>query len=675
MGLPAKLLLSFLVLSLAPIAVMTGLSLKHLVTIQATAVDETRALLISTQINRITERLGQESTRLASVFRRLRDEIHVVRRFAEEFLADPDAFSYRNGSRYRVAPDGSYGNPRDDGNSVLFVPRYRPGLLPLARATEAFDVVARPLVEREERVVLVWIILREGLTRAYPWRDFGDMPREKDYTTWPFYYLADPSHNPAGGEVFTDLYLDPLSGEWMISCLSPVYVEGAHVATVGVDVTVDNLLRDIAAIRLSSGSSSALLSGSRILAASENFPLAALGLDPSRPAHGQDLGEAGEPEVAALFTALPGSDGGVRFLKGGGRWFVGSAAVVPPGWRIAVLVPEDDVVGPAYESAGRILRETDRIRSNFIHILVFATLGVLALTWIVAVHQSRGLRTLLRGIRRFGEGDLRHRLPEGSGDAGRLARALNSMAEGLQQKKRELDRVYAEVEQERKLSAVGRLAAGVAHEVNTPLATIATYAQLLRRRADLSPEAKEDLDVVLGEVRRIQEKVSGLLDLARIETPSRAPADLNRLVREVVGLARHEAEARGCLLRTDLDPALPVLNVDRSGMKQVLWNLIGNALDAQDTAGSVWVRTRGPDGQGPPRVVLEVEDDGPGIPEHLLPKVFEPFFTTKDVGQGTGLGLPVSFRIVKNHGGRMEVENRRPRGCVFRVVIPVEAEP
>ncbi|WP_025324119.1 HAMP domain-containing histidine kinase [Deferrisoma camini] len=675
MGLPAKLLLGFLVLSLAPIAVMTGLSLKHLVTIQATAVDETRALLISAQINRMTERLAQESTRLASVFQRLRDEIHVVQRFAEAFRADPEAFPYRNGSRYRIAPDGSYGNPDDDGNSVLFVPRYRPDLTRLARATEVFDVVARPLVEREERIVLAWIILKEGLTRAYPWRDFGDMPREKDYTTWPFYYLADPSHNPAREEVFTDLYLDPLSGEWMISCLAPVYVGGDHVATVGMDVTVDNLLRDIAAIRLSPDSSSALLSGNRILAASENFPLAALGLDPSRPAHGQDLGEAGEPEVAALFASLPGTGEGVRFLKGGGRWFVGAATVAPPGWRIAILVPEDDVVGPAYESAGRILSETDRIRSNFIHILVFSTLGVLGLTWLVAVHQSRGLRTLLRGIRRIGEGDLKYRLPEGPGDAGRLASALNSMAEGLQQKKRELERVYAEVEQERKLSAVGRLAAGVAHEVNTPLATIATYAQLLRRRPDLPPEVQDDLNVVLGEVRRIQDKVGGLLDLARLEGPCRVSADLNRLVQDVVGLARHEAEARGCLLRTQLDPALPAVRVDRSGMKQVLWNLIGNALDAQGAGGAVWVRTRGPNGQGPHRVVLEVEDEGPGIPEHLLPKVFEPFFTTKEVGQGTGLGLPVSFRIVRSHGGRMEVENRRPRGCVFRVEIPVEEDP
>ncbi|RMG92659.1 MAG: sensor histidine kinase [Candidatus Dadabacteria bacterium] len=664
MGLPAKLILSFLVLALAPIGVMTALSLGHLRTIQVAAVEETRALLISAQMNRMTEKLGQESERLAGGFRRLADEVHVLRRFVERVVAGDGALAGRNGSVYALAADGSFGNFADDGNSVLFVPKFRPELLPLVQRTEVFDLVARPVVEREERIVLAWMILRDGITRAYPWRDFGGMPRDKDYTTWPFYYLADPDHNPGRGEVFTDLYLDPLSHEWMISCLSPAYVGGEHVATVGMDVTVDKLLREIGTIRVSEGSASALLAGPRILAASGNFPLADLGLDPSRPAHGQDLSSSSLAEVS---RDLAGDPAGVHYLRGG-RWFVATAGVRPPGWRLALLVPEDDVVGPAYESAGKILRETDRIRLNFVHILVFATLGVVGLAWLVAVHQSKGLRVLLRGIRRIGEGHLGHRLPEGKGDTGRLARALNSMAESLQEKKRELERAYAEVEQERKLSAVGRLAAGVAHEVNNPLATIATYAQLLCRNPELPPDAREDLAVVLEEVRRIRDKVGALLDLARSDASQRVPTDLNRLIEEMVGLIRHEAQSREIRLETDLDPSVPALALDRSGIRQVLWNLLGNALDAQGTGGRVRVATR----LDTTVVALEVEDEGPGVPDPLLPKIFEPFFTTKEVGQGTGLGLAVSFRLVRNHGGKIEVENRTPVGCVFRVVLPTD---
>ena len=675
-GLAAKLFVSFVLLSLLPIAVMSVLSLRHLLTIQRVSVQETRTLLISGQINRMRERLSEEALRLSGLFSRIQDEAHALKAFAEGVLASPGAFGYRNGSRYRLAADGSYGNPTDDGNSVLFVPKYAPGLEPLARATESLDLLMRPLAAREARMVLSWIILREGLTRAFPWRDFARMPRDKDYTTWPFYYLAGPEANPSGAEVFTDLYLDPLSGEWMISCLAPVYVGGEHAATVGIDITIQNLLRDIAEIKVSDRSSSLLLSGTKVLAASENLPVEQLGLDPSRPSHGQDLADSSLEEVRQAVDALSRRTEGVEFVRGGLGSFLGFSSVEPPGWRIVILVPESDVIGPAYESAGKILSETMSIRRNFVHILVFSLLAVVALTWLVFAHQSRGLRDLLRGIRRLGEGDLGHRLQVGSGEFGRLARALNSMAEGLQHKKRELQRAYAEVEQERKLSAVGRLAAGVAHEVNNPLATISTYAQMLLRRRDLPPDAVRDLATVIEEVRRIQGKLRNLLDLSRLQSPVRTEVDPNGLVGEVVDLARHEAAARGVTVRTDLDPRVPVMSIDRSGMKQVLWNLLGNALDAQGSGGRVDVRTAFEEnGAGPGWVSLEVEDRGPGVPEELLPKIFEPFFTTKEVGQGTGLGLAVSYRIVRSHGGRIEVENLDGRGCRFRVFLPVEETP
>jgi signal transduction histidine kinase len=245
------------------------------------------------------------------------------------------------------------------------------------------------------------------------------------------------------------------------------------------------------------------------------------------------------------------------------------------------------------------------------------------------------------------------------------------MADGLQDKKRELQRVYAEVEQSRKLAAVGRLAAGVAHDVNNPLATISTYAQILMRRPGIPGEARQDLDVVMAEIRRIQEKLRNLLDLSRLQSPVKGSLDLDRLVQEVTALARHEAEARGTSLRLALSAHGATLHGDRSGLKQVLWNLLGNAIDAQGAGGEVWVRTSVAwENGGPPTFALEVEDQGPGIPEHVLPKIFEPFFTTKEVGQGTGLGLAVAYRIVQSHGGRIDVENRLPRGCLFRVVLP-----
>ncbi|NTU60177.1 MAG: two-component sensor histidine kinase, partial [Deltaproteobacteria bacterium] len=146
-----------------------------------------------------------------------------------------------------------------------------------------------------------------------------------------------------------------------------------------------------------------------------------------------------------------------------------------------------------------------------------------------------------------------------------------------------------------------------------------------------------------------------------------------RLVEDVAGLARHEAEARGIELRLVLDPEVPELHLDRSGIKQVLWNLLGNAIDAQGPGGAIEVRCRweAPNGSaGGGALVLEVEDRGPGIPDELLPRIFEPFFTTKEVGQGTGLGLAVAYSVVRSHDGRIEVENLPAGGCVFRITLP-----
>lgn len=115
-------------------------------------------------------------------------------------------------------------------------------------------------------MVLAWMVHRNGVTRAYPWRDFNQMPRDRKITSWPFYCLADPSNNPTKKVLFTPAYLDPLSREWMISCLYPVYVRGRFEATIGINLTIENLLREVSGIRLPKGASSLLLTGDDFVA-------------------------------------------------------------------------------------------------------------------------------------------------------------------------------------------------------------------------------------------------------------------------------------------------------------------------------------------------------------------------------------------------------------------------
>jgi signal transduction histidine kinase len=246
------------------------------------------------------------------------------------------------------------------------------------------------------------------------------------------------------------------------------------------------------------------------------------------------------------------------------------------------------------------------------------------------------------------------------------------MAYNLQEKKRELQRAFAEMEQGRKLTAVGRLAAGVAHEVNNPLATISTYTQMILRRNDIPGDVSENMKVVMGEIQRIQAQLRNLLDLSRLQSPVITEIDPNSIVKEIVDLVRYEASARDVNLSTTLCDDDRTIPADCSGFKQVVWNLLRNALDVQERGGTISVETCFTSGEGEAcSFVIVVADEGPGISESNLVHIFEPFFTTKEVGEGTGLGLSIVYNIVKSHGGTIDARNRTPKGCLFEVTFPI----
>lgn len=668
-----KILLGFGLIWVMPIMLMLFMSSRHLQTIKNTAVEGARDVLISSQEKHLQELLIKEASKLSVLFTRIQDETYMLGSFTQSLLKNPTQLSFRNGSRYDMNHEGYYGNSINDGNSVLYVPRYEPAQDPVIVVTESMDLLLKPLAEREGRMLLAYMIHRSGVTRAFPWRDFTRMPRDRDITAWPFYYLADPSHNPGKKVLFTPAYLDPLSREWMISCLFPVYVKGRFEATIGIDLTIEHLLREISGSKLSKGSSSLLVAGNEIVAASANLPLEALGLDAKIPSHGQKLTESTSQDIKEMMRHLQTEKGNITRIKTPSlRAFAVQATVEPLGWKIVYLVPEDEVTAPASESAGKILAETNEMRSNFIHILLFALFGVVSITGAVIFYQSRGLRTLLRGIFELGSGNLSHRIPEDQSEFSQLAKALNSMALNLQEKKRELQRAFAEMEQGRKLTAVGRLAAGVAHEVNNPLATISTYTQMVLRRSDIPEDVSENMKVVMGEIQRIQAQLRNLLDLSRLQSPVIADICPNSIVIEIVDLVRYETTARGVDLTVTLCDDNRTIPVDCSGFKQVIWNLLRNALDVQEKGGTISVLTCfRPDEGTSSSFVIEVADEGPGISESNFTHIFEPFFTTKEVGEGTGLGLSIVYNIVKNHGGTIDVRNRTPKGCIFEVSFPV----
>jgi len=225
-----------------------------------------------------------------------------------------------------------------------------------------------------------------------------------------------------------------------------------------------------------------------------------------------------------------------------------------------------------------------------------------------------------------------------------------------------------------RLTTAGRLAAGVAHELNNPLATIAGCAESLQgqlgaveRAMTESTDFRHYLGLIEEEAYRCKEITGSLLQFVRDPGSHREPTDLNSIVVKAVELLARQKRFTGSHVVTDLDVALPPVAVNEGQLRQVCLGLASNALEAMEGRGTLTVRSR----VGHGSVEIELEDEGPGIPEENLARIFHPFFTTKPPGQGTGLGLAIAQGIVTDHGGRIEVTSVVGRGSIFRVVLPL----
>jgi two-component system NtrC family sensor kinase len=235
--------------------------------------------------------------------------------------------------------------------------------------------------------------------------------------------------------------------------------------------------------------------------------------------------------------------------------------------------------------------------------------------------------------------------------------------------------------QAEKLAAIGQLAAGVMHEINNPLATIAACAESLGYRIEdlvksgvtIAPETHDFLGIIENEVVRCKQIVDGLLDFSRPKQPRKERVNINDVVERTLFLLKHHVRFKKLTVQTELDPGIgrvPQANTEQ--LVQVLMALLINAMDAMGERGTVRIVTKsGPDAKH--GAILEVIDTGHGIARGELGKIFEPFYTTKAPGQGTGLGLSICYGLVQEHGGVIEVDSVLGQGSTFRVVLPVVA--
>ena len=225
--------------------------------------------------------------------------------------------------------------------------------------------------------------------------------------------------------------------------------------------------------------------------------------------------------------------------------------------------------------------------------------------------------------------------------------------------------------QAEKLTSIGLLAAGVAHEVNTPLAVISNYAQMLAKQLPASDQRGQLVEKIVKQTFRASEIISSLLNFSRTAAAEFAEVNLNRTLRDTLGLMEPQLRSGRVEVEAELDETLPVVRGDAGKLQQVFLNLLVNARDAMPQGGQLTIRTRHHNS----RVQVEISDTGVGIPAENLGKIYDPFFTTKATGRGTGLGLAVSYGIIQEHSGSIHCSSRPGQGTSFLIEFPLAAIP
>jgi signal transduction histidine kinase len=313
--------------------------------------------------------------------------------------------------------------------------------------------------------------------------------------------------------------------------------------------------------------------------------------------------------------------------------------------------------------------------STFITVVLVVLAISLSLWLLVNLPVNRMVRTMARAEK----GDLKARAEiHRQDELGRLAHSLNSMLEQLDFSDQELKKFHAEqLKRADRLATLGELAAGIAHEIKNPLAGIAGATQVLAREFPEDDPRRPVTAEILKLIERLDTTIRDLLDFARPSTPKIVPTDLQEVMSSTLFLAERmpEMKRQGIDIATDIGPEMPWVPVDPDLIRQAFLNLTVNAVQAMPEGGTLTVTMR-PSADPelgevhPPEDYVSVafSDSGAGIEEGMLRNIFTPFFTTKT--QGTGLGLPISMRIIEQHGGRITVESKAGQGTVFRIYLP-----
>jgi len=387
------------------------------------------------------------------------------------------------------------------------------------------------------------------------------------------------------------------------------------------------------------------------------------------------LNEAGERAVGTRVAANVYH----QVVEKGMPWI--DRAFVVNNWYITAYEPirslSGSVIGILY--VGILEEKYSDLRRQ----AVFTFLGITSLSMITAfiisyllsTNISRSIRKLAHASHEMAAGNLDTSVDiKAKDELGELAGTFNFMALALKERDERL-KEYAtkKIMESERLALIGQLAAGVAHEINNPLQGILAYSCLLVENSAADDPNRALLEKVAQQATRCKNIIRGLLDFSRETRPQMSYQQVNVILQETLSLVERQALFQNIAIVRNLNPSLPPAVIDPSQMQQVFMNIVINAAEAMEGGGTLTVTTRTDASNR--FIEVEITDTGIGIAKENLEKIFDPFFTTKGVGHGTGLGLAVSYGIVKKHHGALEVRSEIGKGATFIIRLPMVAAP
>jgi len=633
---------------------------------------ETKARSIEVGGQPLFDAIVVEIGKIRWEIQRIDDNARMLSGFAERIFGQHGGQGLIHpASQSRPVFEGGYHSAKIEGRETSSV--FLGGMKRLAssdrqflRVSKYMDLIFVPLVQNNPHILFVHIMNKRGVTRGYPWKDFSVLPNDFKTIRQGFFYIADPAHDPERKERWTEPYLCKLTRTWMVTCSCPIYLDDDFLGIVAIDVDLGKIIKPLSSTLNSSRGSYAFLvspSGNLIISSDEGMNRLrddrVLLTDKWEEVNGGDTQLVSNVEVREVTL----SSGRARLLQTG---FDNNE------WSLICILPR--AKGRSVKAGTPLVAEhiafpleRPEVDREYQPLMSFLS----------SFNESlREIEKLIEGTAIIGRGFLNHRVTvERKDEIGLLAISINKMAAELKKRKDEVDSAYKKFGQIDRLSALGRLTAGIAHEINNPLGIISNYVQILARNPELPGEMQKDIQIIEDEIHRASEIIKGLLNFSGRTGMEKSMICVNDVLQKTLGLLKFQLKSQHIKLVEQYDDSLPFVLGSLTHLQQAFLNVLLNAGEAMAEGGTMELLTRcrvmkTNDKKGS-MIEVFITDTGEGIERKHLDKIFDPFFTMKGHGNGTGLGLSISYGIIKDHGGNIEVRSTRGKGTKVKITLPV----